>query len=291
MHSLAFVILPYLLGVFVAIFSDGQRFDPLLSAIGLLPLMLNHFAANLISDIKDYQKGIDKKPDLFSGGIVRGWITIREAIAAVIILYTIALIAGIFLLIEMGVVLIPFFITGFLLGLFYSIGGNVAFKYNVTGEWFIFFGFGILIPAYGYFLNAGHLSWSHVYLSLPAAFFLAAVKHANNWIAATSPGNLEKMTSASLLGRIASRRYFYALIFMPYILTGILKMLSASPWINFPASMLVVYITLPFFALLLMRAAKPGSVNPVNRMYSMDSLTAMLYIVFMALSCVSLVIG
>ena len=85
-YSLAFVILPYLLGILVAVSNGGHKTNIGLLIIGLIPMMLCHLAANLQSDIYDYKKGIDVIPDSFSGGIVRQWITVRQAIRVVILL-------------------------------------------------------------------------------------------------------------------------------------------------------------------------------------------------------------
>ena len=291
LHSLGFVILPYLLGILVAVFTDGYSLDLTMSAVGLIPLLLIHCAANLISDIKDYQKGIDTHPDLFSGGIVRGWISVREAGMAVVILYTLSIMSGLFLVLELGTGLIPILISGMFLGIFYSVGNNFAFKYNVTGEWFIFLGFGILIPAYGYFLNGGHLSGSHVYISLPAAFLLAAVKHANNWIAALSPVNVEKYTTASLIGYTASVVYYLFLTIVPYILTAFLIWQKDKLSAGIPDSLYLTYLSFPLLFMLIHRSSRMHRGNSCPRILSLDSTTALLYLLFISLSCASVVIG
>lgn len=291
MFSIPFIILPFLLGIIVAVSSEGSKFNLLLTSIGFIPLLLNHLAANLQSDIFDFRKGIDVTPNYFSGGIVRKWITIKEARFVVAGLYSLAILVGIIMIVMFGSVLIPFVVLGFLLSIFYSAGDKFAFKYNVTGEWFIFLGFGILIPAYGFLLNTGYLSLEPILISLPAAFLIAAVKHANNWIAALTPGNLEKSTTAYLAGNTASRVYFNLMIVIPYLLMGFLVFYGDYFSLSIPGSILIIYLTLPVFIVLFLRALNNGLVNAKTRIYGLDSLTAFLYILFTGLCCISFLIG
>jgi 1,4-dihydroxy-2-naphthoate octaprenyltransferase len=289
--SIPFILLPYILGILTATRTDGYDLNLAVSMAGFIPLLLSHLAANLQSDIYDYRKGIDVVPNYFSGGIVRKWINARQAWTAVIVLYATAFLAGIILVFFTGIVLVPFLILGLLLSIFYSAGDKYAFKYNVTGEWFIFLGFGMMIPAYGYFLNAGHLSLTPVVIALPAAFLIAAVKHANNWIAVLTPGNLEKGTSAFLLGNAVSRIYYYLLVSIPYLLIGLFTFPDGGAGVGLPSSAFIIYISLPVMFMLFFRTGKVTHINTRKRVLGLDSITAVLYILFIGLYCISFFIG
>jgi 1,4-dihydroxy-2-naphthoate octaprenyltransferase len=289
--SLPFIVLPYALGVLFAAYAEGTSFKPGLNIIAFVPVFLIFSAANLQSDIIDFRKGIDVVANDFSGGIVRKWISIREAMSVVIFLYIASLLSGIFLLVSIGTVMIPFLLLGFLLSLFYSAGDKFAFKYNVTGEWFIFGGFGILIPLYGYAMNTGHVSLSPLLISLPSAFLIAAVKHANNWIAVLTPGNPEKGTTAYYLSGHASRTYYYSMIAIPYLIIGVIALLAVNQLNWAPGSIYITFYTLPLFILLVRKAMKQKRINPRNRIFGLDSITALLYILFTSLCCLSLIIG
>jgi 1,4-dihydroxy-2-naphthoate octaprenyltransferase len=291
LHSLLFIIPPYILGVLVAVIAERHVFNLALILVGFLTLVLYHIAGNLLSDIHDYRKGIDKEANFFSGGIVRGWITMRHAKRLVAVLFSLALFVGTLMVWQVGIILLPFIILGLILGIFYSTGDKYAFKYNVTGEWFILLGFGLLIPAYGYLLNAGQLTLTPFLYSLPAAFLIAAVKHANNWIASLTPGNLEKYTTATLIGQKASRIFYYGLVILPYALVFLMVFWDKIAENSLPPSMLVTYLSLPLLMVSLRRAAKARWVNSESRVLGLDSLTAMLYILFISLSCISVVIG
>lgn len=289
--SLPFVVLPYALGVLIAAYVEGSNFNPVINIMAFIPVFLIFSAANLQSDIIDYRKGIDVIANDFSGGIVRKWISVRKAMNVVILLYLASLLSGIFLLFMIGTVMIPFLLSGFFLSLFYSAGDKFAFKYNVTGEWFIFGGFGILIPLYGFAMNTGYVSLSPLIISLPSAFLIAAVKHANNWIAVLTPGNLEKGTTAYHMSSVASRVYYYSMIGIPYLLTGMvaLGIFHQLNWV--PESIYITLFTLPLFILLLRKAMKRKRINPPNRIFGLDSITALLYIFFTSLCCLALIIG
>lgn len=286
--SLPFIVLPYLLGVLVAVNVDGASLNLSLTLIGFIPMMLYHFAGTLQSDIFDFLKGIDKVPNRFSGGIVRKWISVKEATQVVVILYAVSVLSGIWLLYKLGMVFLPFAIFGSTIAFFYSAKSNLAFKYNVTGEWFIFICYGVVIPAYGYIINTGHLSFTPVLISIPAAFLMAAVKHANNWMAALKPECLEKSTLAYLFGYKASRFYFYLMIVLPYLLTGALIYWKDMLGVQIPNSMLIIYFSLPLLVFLFTRAGKTKLVKYKDRLYGLDSLTAALFCVFTFLCCAAL---
>jgi 1,4-dihydroxy-2-naphthoate octaprenyltransferase len=146
----------------------------------------------------------------------------------------------------------------------------------------------MLIPLYGYILNAGDISLLPLIIALPSAFFIAAVKHANNWIAALSPGNLEKFTAASLLGEKPSRLFYYLLVILPYILIPLLLMWGRY---DLPVTILLVYLSLPMLLVLIYRSAETKRISPANRILGLDSVTAMQYILFISLSCLSVIAG
>lgn len=290
-YSLAFILMPFILGILIAVRNDGHEFKPFLTLLGFIPLVLCHLAANLQSDIIDYEKGVDVVPHMLSGGIVRKWISIEKARKIVIVFYSVALTIGISMIPSLGPVMILFTLLGLGLGIFYSAGDNFAVKYNVTGEWFIFIGFGIVIPAYAYFLNAGHVSISPILLAIPAAFLMAAVKHANNWIAALTPGSLEKKTTAYLAGHKLSRYYYYTMIAIPYLLILALMMWGNILSFKVPGSLMIIFFTLPVFIILIARGRKENLVNHEIRTYGLDSMTALHYTLFTALCCFSVLAG
>jgi len=290
-YSLPFIILPYLLGILVAVNLDGAPLNLPLSLLGFIPLILNHLAANLQSDIYDYLKGIDTEPHKLSGGIIRKWVNVKEGYRAVVVLYILSASAGLFLILSYGLILLPFIMLGLLLSIFYSAGDKIAFKYNVTGEWFIFLGFGILIPLYGYFLNARDFSFTPVLFALPAAWLIAAIKHANNWMSILSPTNRERKTAASLMGHNASRIFYYLLIILPYVTVVLMIASKDIIGFNLPASFILTYLTLPLTLVLLIKARDRDRIDPPNRYLALDSMTAALYCLFIALCCASVIVG
>jgi 1,4-dihydroxy-2-naphthoate octaprenyltransferase len=291
MYSLPFIILPYLLGILTAIFNDGYELNIALSLLGFIPLVLNHLAANLQSDIYDYHYGIDKEAHSLSGAVVRKWVSMKQASRVVIFMYMASIIAGSVMVMVYGAFLLPFIVLGILLSVFYSAGGRMAFKYNVTGEWFIFLGFGILIPLYGYFLNAREFSFAPVLYALPAAWLIAAIKHANNWMSILSPANRERQTAASLMGHKASRIFYYLLIILPYVTVVLMIAWRDVTGFNLPASFILTYLTLPLTVVLMIKARDKDQIDPANRYLALDSMTAALYCLFIALCCASVIVG
>ncbi len=290
-YSLPFIILPYLFGILIAISIDGYAVNFTYVFIGLLPPFLFHFAGILQSDIYDYLNGVDTSPNRLSGGVIRKWITPRQAWSVVIGLYFISFLIIIYLMLEYGPGMLPYIIT-MILGIFYSLGNKFAFKYNAIGEWFLFASIGLVIPAYGFFIVTGVNSLTPVLVALPSAFFMAAIKHANNWIGAltVSPDTLEKGTFAYRAGFKVSRWYYFILITAPYVLTAAIVSWESYFTPEIPATLLITFFTFPFLLVLFSRAGKTKLIDPGNRILGLDSMTAVLYSVFMVLCCAAMII-
>jgi len=291
LFSLPFIILPYILGISVAIFHDGQLAGTGLLVFGFVPLMLCHLAGNLQSDVKDYRNGIDKEPHVLSGGVIRGWVSPGRALRVAVVLYLCAIIIGIIGAVQLGPMVILFTIIGPGLGILYSAGNKKAVKYGLAGEWFVFAVYGIIVPCYGYYLNSGAITLEPMLFFVPAAFLMGAVKHANNWVATLDPENLEDRTLASRGGVVFSRYYYYALVMLPYLLTLAFYLWEESLGILLPGSFLIIYFSLPALILIIYIGSRNQQFLAGNRLHAIDSSTAMLFSLFNLLLCISFSLG
>lgn len=120
---------------------------------------------------------------------------------------------------------------------------------------------------------------------------MAAVKHANNWVAVMVPGHLEKNTSAGRMSLRATRIYYYALISLPYFLTVVYLVWDEYLGLRVPSSLSISFLTLPWLLLLYFLAARPAHGLSRERVFKLDGLTAALYILFIGLMCISLMTG
>ena len=90
--------MPVIFGTVLAVvYGESVTFKPLLFVLAFIGMVILHSGANILSDIFDYKKGLDKVPSPVSGGIVRGLITIREAWIASVLMLTFGTIIGLYL--------------------------------------------------------------------------------------------------------------------------------------------------------------------------------------------------
>ena len=75
-----------------------------------------HTGSNLLNDVFDYKKGIDKQVNPVSGAVVRGWITPREAIRGAMLFMAAGTIIGLYLVSRVGAPIFWIGLTGVLIG-------------------------------------------------------------------------------------------------------------------------------------------------------------------------------
>ena len=147
---------------------DGA-FDPgrwVLLAIGLV---FAHATNNMINDLTDYQKGVDKdnyfRTQYGPQPIEQGLMTKKELLTYVAVTGVIALAAGLPLVLANGLVAWLLLASGVLFVLFYT----WPLKYIGLGEIAVILVWGPLMIGGGYFIITGNWSWNVVLASLPYA--------------------------------------------------------------------------------------------------------------------------
>ena len=72
--------MPIIFGSAAAVVMGGVRFNVLLFILAFFSMVILHSGANLLSDVNDYRKGLDREPTPVSGAIVRGYITSKTGL-------------------------------------------------------------------------------------------------------------------------------------------------------------------------------------------------------------------
>lgn len=289
LFSLPFAILPFVYGVLLASLVSQHTVDPWLTLFSLLTVSLFSMGANLLSDIMDYEKGIDQWPHSVSGGVIRKWITVKEAKSATVVVYLLGIFTGIRVMAMTGFWILPIGLIGFVISIMYAAGNRFACKYNITGEYCVMFAYGMVIPFASFAVTAGEYAFWPLLWSFPMGFILAAVKHANNWLESNLDDHKQPGITAVKLGNRGSRRYYIALLLLPY-LVYIMMMIPTSlikTGALLPASFYIVFLSLPYTIFLIKRAMAPADVLRPDRSSQLDTLTGYLFILFSTLSCVA----
>lgn len=286
--------MPVVFGSVGAAAYGGFTFKPGLFILSLLGMVILHSAANILSDINDYRKGLDRVPTPVSGGVVRGLITIREAWISSGILFLAGTLIGLYLVLKSGPLLLVIGGLGLLVGIFYTRGGKVALKYHALGDLAVFLNFGILGSVGSWYVQSGSFSWIPVVWAVPMAMHVIAILHANNWRDIVSDKDGDIATVASILGDKGSLRYYAFMIFGPFaIVLGLIFLPRILPGDlpAMPLPFLLTLLALPLAIRLWHKAIRRKEpIDPFD-FIALDGATAQLNLLFGALCTISLLVN
>ncbi|MCK7491939.1 MAG: UbiA family prenyltransferase [Comamonadaceae bacterium] len=160
-------------------------------------MMVLHGAANVLSDVFDFRRGLDRDVTPVSGAIVRGWLTDAQALRGAAALFALGTAFGpphrrrrpgrsLFVVGGIGVAV----------GAFYTL-----LKARALGDLAVFLNFGLLGGAGAWIVQTGRFSWLPVLWTAPMALLVIAILHANNWRDIGSDGERRVSDRRGLPGR------------------------------------------------------------------------------------------
>jgi 1,4-dihydroxy-2-naphthoate polyprenyltransferase len=229
LFSLTASITPVLLGTAMA-WREGV-FAPARFGLVLVGSIAIHLGTNLINDYYDFVNGIDVAGSMGSSKVIQeGLLTPSEVWWGGIANFAIGAIAG---LVLMGACGWPIFVLGFIsiaAGYFYT-ASPIALGYAALGEATVFIFMGPVMVLGAYYAAALHFAWQPFVASLPIAFLVAAILHANNLRDIETDLANHKRTLANLFGRRAANAELGLLYAGAYGTVVIGIMLGALPWL------------------------------------------------------------
>jgi len=234
--------MPVVFGTSLAVVIGGAELSWTTFLPALAAMIILHAAANMISDVFDFRRGLDREVTPVSGAIVRGWLTASQVTAGGAALFFAGSLIGLFLVLRTGWPLLVIGAIGLPIGIFYPF-----LKYRAFGDLAVFLNFGILGSLGAWTVQTGRLSWIPVIWTIPMAMLVSAILHANNWRDAMTDAERRVTTVASVLGDTGSLRYYQALIFGPFIILLALIFLpgAAGRLTPMPVTFLLTLLALP----------------------------------------------
>ncbi len=239
-RTLPAAVAPVLVGTALAGFD--HVFHPLRFLAALLGAVFIQVGTNLSNDYSDARRGADAEDRL---GPVRvtagGLVPPRQVLVATYVSFALAVLAGIYLIVVAGWLLLLVGAASILAGVAYT-GGPKPYGYEGLGEVFVFLFFGIVAVAGSFFVQVRHLSWEAFALAVPVGLLAAAILVVNNFRDIDTDGRAGKRTLAVRLGRERTRRVFAAVVYGAYLLApltwlfGGLKPWVLLPWLTLPAA-------------------------------------------------------
>lgn len=239
-RTLPAAIAPVLVGTSLAGFA--HVFHPLRFIAALLGAIFIQVGTNLSNDYSDARRGADTEDRL---GPVRvtagGLVPPRQVLIATAVSFGVAVLAGIYLIVVAGWLLLLVGAASILAGVLYT-GGPRPYGYEGLGEVFVFLFFGIVAVAGSYFVQTRHLHWEAFALAVPVGLLAAAILVVNNFRDIDTDRRAGKRTLAVRLGRERTRDMLAVIVYLAYVLVpvtwifGPLKAWVLLPWLSLPGA-------------------------------------------------------
>ncbi len=274
--------MPVIFGTSLAVVIGGARLAWGLFALALVGMMVLHTAANMMSDVFDFRRGLDREVTPVSGAIVRGWLSWKYVAGASLVLFVVGSAVGFLLVRLTSPVLLWVGAVGVAIGAFYTL-----LKANALGDLAVFLDFGLLGGLGAWVVQTKSFSWLPVVWTVPMAMLVSAILHANNWRDAVSDTKLRVRTVGGLLGDRGSLAYYGVLIFGPFVIVlGFIFVprFAAGGLPALPLTFLIVLLALPSALRLWGRALRRHNPRRPLDFIILDGATAQHNLVFGALS-------
>ncbi|MFZ1322017.1 MAG: 1,4-dihydroxy-2-naphthoate octaprenyltransferase [Ignavibacteria bacterium] len=245
-YSFPASIIPVLLGsVLAVLLNPGLQFSILNFGLTLIGCILVQVGTNLINDIFDFDKGIDKEdkelgiPHGGSMVISLGFVTIKQMKTAAFFSLLISFLIGVYLYTQAGMWILYLSIFGLLSAVFYT-AKPLALKYKALGDLQVIISFGVGMTLGSYIVQTGEFSIMPVIISIPLGLLIDAILHSNNIRDINFDGKFGVKTLPILIGEKLSVKFYYFLILGAYLAILLFVVLKILPWFA-----LLSFITLP----------------------------------------------
>jgi len=284
--------MPVMLGTMLAVAVGGVQPNWLLFLLALIGMTFLHAGANILNDVCDFEKGLDREVLPVSGAVVRKLLTPRQALKGAIVLFALGSVIGLILaaLTTWSIIIIG--LIGLASGVLYS-ATSIGLKYRALGDLTVLLNFGILGCLGAWMVQSAGFSWIPLLWAIPQGLLIAAILHANNWRDIQGDTNGGFKTVAALLGDKGSQVYYEVLIFSPFALLLIYMLLprivSFSPAL--PWTFVVVFLALPLALVLRKKSRQRAGDQPHFEFLTLDGATARLNLAFGLLCVVALILA
>lgn len=236
--SFTATLIPVTLGAALA--ATTGEFMLGLYLLTLLGSIAIHAGANMANDYYDHIKGIDTPDSPGPSGVIqRGLLTPEQVLRGAAVCFAIGIAVGLSLVAVAGPAILWLGLVSVPLAFFYT-GKPFHLGYRGLGEVIVLIFMGPVMVLGSYFVQVRRFELAPLLLSLPVAFLVAAILHANNMRDLESDKASGKQTLATLLGRAGATWEYYLLIFGSYLVILALTLLRVAT----PATLLTL-LTLP----------------------------------------------
>ncbi len=249
----AVLIMTFISAAIAGIFAArAGKFDFGLWALVTIGLVMSHATNNLLNDMTDYAKGVDRgnyyRAQYGVQPLEAGFWTMRDAWRYAIFTGGVAALCGLALVIARGGLTLPLMLAG----AFFVLAYTWPLKYVGLGEVAVLLVWGPLMIGGGYYVIAGEWDWNVVLGGLPYALGTTMVIFGKHIDKRAADKEKRIFTLPVILGDQLARAVAIGCMVLQYVLTAALVIAGF-----FTPIMLVVALALPTFAFTLRMFQQP----------------------------------
>ena len=262
-----------------------QRFVLLPFLAALVGGMLLHSGTNVINEVYDVRKGIDKiTSPRMSHAVLKGRVSEKGAYVFGLGLFAAAVAVGTYLVWLRGPAIVGLGLLGLVAGYTYT-APPFQYKYRAMGVPTVFVLMGPIMVVGSYFAVTGIWEWRALVLSVPVGLLVAAILHGNEWRDISEDTRAGIVTLSSRLGRNWAHYGYLALVMGAYVT---LALTVAVRWL--PPTAIIAVFSLPFLAQVV-RSAELGASGQARAIAMIDVQTARLHFAFGSLLVIGLLLA
>ena len=276
-------VVPVLAGGAISAVDHDFSWLPFLGA--LLGGMLLHSGTNIVNEIYDVRKGVDKiTSPRASHALLKARLTERQAFVVAYAAFALAVGIGLYLITLRGPAIIALGLAGLLGGYFYT-APPFEYKYRALGVPLVFLLMGPLMVVGTYFAVTGTWSATALAASVPVGLLVAAILDGNEWRDINEDSRAGISTLSARMGRDRAHYFYVTLVLGAYIALGLTV---AAGWL--PPQTLLAIVSLPFLAQVI-RSAELGATGQQRAIAMIDVQTARLHLTFGSLLVAGLLLS
>ncbi|MDP9343750.1 MAG: LLM class flavin-dependent oxidoreductase [Actinomycetota bacterium] len=261
------------------------RFTWGLFLAALFGSVLLHVGTNVVNEIYDVRKGVDKiTSPRASHALLKGRVTEREAFLIALAAFVAAAGLGVWMIVERGWPVVLLGLAGLIGGWGYT-APPLEYKFRALGLPLVFLLMGPLMVIGSYFVITGTFDWATVAVSIPVGLLVTAILHGNEWRDIGEDARAGGSTFSVRVGRRVAHIGYLALVVGAYLALGVAVLVEA-----LPVQSLLALLSLPLLVRVI-RDSELGSIGQQRAIAMIDLETAQLHAAFGFLLVIGLVIA
>lgn len=233
---------PVIIGTAMAYEAGG--FHLISSLVALIGALLIQIGTNLANDYFDFKKGTDQPDRLGPTRVTQSGLIKPETVKkAMILIFCLALLSGIYLVARGGVPILIIGLLSILFGVLYT-GGPMPIGYIGMGDIFVLIFFGPVAVGGTYYVQTLDINWMVIIAGLAPGLFSTAILTVNNLRDIDSDRKAGKKTLAIRFGKTFTKiEYLFTII--SAILIPTLLYIFFEKHIYSLLSLIVIILALP----------------------------------------------